>query len=181
MSDTTALDAAKSAIRRNTAGGRHLYAPSVLEEATRLAAKFYAAGKEHQIEAGDWDNVTSFASAALDALASKYGSRVRLSREELRKVSGALLTALADKGLTARPGRRTAIDPLPGGPRWGLAQTGLAVGIHLDGGWDLTVDQPTSSVRSITAPPTEDGAREVADIVHAILRGDAPDPFARRF
>ena len=90
MSDTTALDAAKSAIRRNISS-RHLYAPSVLDEATELTAKFYAAGKEHQIEAGDWDNVTSFASAALDALAGASPSTAR-PLEQLAGLRAELVT-----------------------------------------------------------------------------------------
>ncbi|MFD9303041.1 hypothetical protein ACFWCB_10255 [Streptomyces sp. NPDC060048] len=147
----------------------------VLRQAT--AAKY---GHDRQNEGLGW-----LVTAAAEATSTKYGRpAVERTITELAELSRALNTALTREGLTPAPARgrgTTAVEPVSGGPTWGLdGRTGLAVGIYLNSGWDLTVNQQQTSVHSIYAPATADGAREVAVIVRDILRGKAEDPFRRR-
>ncbi|MFF1737863.1 hypothetical protein [Streptomyces sp. NPDC058247] len=188
MSDTTALDAAKIAIRRWTReepgahalyGSRVLYAPSVLAEAAELLGKLYAAGQEHHIDPEDWAAVTSLPTGVLDVLVARYCSRVKLSTSELHAVRGTLIAELGARRVTVRPGQRIAVAPLSGGPAWGSrGGSGLSLGLSSSGGWDISVDEIASQSRPIAAPTTEEGAREVAVLVHKILRGETADPFA---
>ncbi|MFF8809907.1 hypothetical protein [Streptomyces omiyaensis] len=188
MSDTTALDAAKIAIRiatrdqgaRALYGARVLYVPSVLDEAAELLSKLFAAGQEHRIEPEDWANVTSLPQGVLDALASRYCSRVQVTHAELHAARDALVAELTGRGLTVRPGQRIAVDPPAADPRSGHGQQQKPVALSLSsGGWDIRVDEPFGGPpHSIAAPATEDGASEVAELVHKILSGEAPDPFA---
>jgi hypothetical protein len=188
MSDTTALDAARIDIRRWTQqepgarasyGSGALYAPSVLAEAAELLGKLYAAGQEHHIDREDWAAVTSLPLGVLDALAARYCSNVELTGTERHAARDALISELSAKGLTVEPGQRIAVEPLPDGPRFGYrgqAPVSLAL---TSGGWDIRVDEVASAdPRPIAAPATEDGAREVAELVRKILSGEAPNPFA---
>ncbi|GHI98125.1 hypothetical protein [Streptomyces olivaceus] len=187
MSDTTALDAAKIDIRRWTheeRGARGPYAPvviftpSVLAEATELLAKLYAAGQEHHIDREDWAAVTSLPTGVLDALTARYCSRVALTHIEYDAVRDRLVGELGARHLTVERGLRVTVAPLPGGPSWGNSgRSGLSLGLTV-GGWDIRVDEVASSPRPIAAHATEDGAREVAELVHKILSGEAPNPFA---
>ncbi|MFJ5645782.1 hypothetical protein [Streptomyces sp. NPDC093223] len=181
MSDTAALDAAKVAIRTATGrGGRVLYAPSVLDEAADLLSKLFAAGQEHRIEPDDWAGVTSLPMGVLDVLAGRYCSRVELTGAELHAARDALIGELAAKGMTVQPGLRITVDPLPDGPRFGYQGGEAPVSLALTrDGWDVRVDEIASAPpHPIAAPATEDGAREVAELVRKILRGEAPNPFA---
>ncbi|WP_432140084.1 hypothetical protein [Streptomyces sp. bgisy154] len=188
MSDTTALDAAKIDIRRWTReehsaralyGSRVIYTPSVLAEAAELLGKLYTAGQEHHIDREDWAAVTSLPIGVLEVLAARYCSRVELTGAERHAARDTLIAELSAKGLTVQPGQRVAIEPLPDGPRFGhrgQAPVSLAL---TSGGWDIQVDEVASAgPHPIAAPATEDGAREVAELVHKILSGEAPNPFA---
>ncbi|MGA5643269.1 hypothetical protein ACPCTN_31585 [Streptomyces cinereoruber] len=189
MSDTTALDAAKIDIRRWTReeqsaralyGSRVLYTPSVLAEAAELLGKLYTAGQEHHIDREDWAAVTSLPVGVLDVLAARYCSRVQLTGTEWHAVRDTLISELGAKGLTIQPGQRVTVEPLPDGPRFGYrgqAPVSLAL---TSGGWDIRVDEVANAdgPRPIAAPATEDGAREVAELVRKILTGEAPNPFA---
>ncbi|RPK32659.1 hypothetical protein EES39_38320 [Streptomyces sp. ADI92-24] len=183
MSDTTALDAAKIDIRRWTReerGARVLYTPSFLAEAVELLSRLYAAGQEHRIEREDWAAVTSLPLGVLDALAARYCSRVELTSIELHAARDALISELTAKGLSVRPGLRVAVDPVAGGPRFGYRGQEAPVSLALTGdGWGIRVDEVASAdALRIAAPATEGGAREVAELVRKILRGEAPSPFA---
>ncbi|GHH54524.1 hypothetical protein [Streptomyces candidus] len=187
MSDTTALDAAKIDIRRWTQqepgaragyGPSVLYVPSVLEEAAELLGKLYAAGQEHHIEREDWAAATSLPLGVLDVLVARYCSGVTLTSIALHAARDALTSALSAMQVTVQPGQRIAVAPLPGGPAWGSrGQSGLSLGLTR-AGWDIAVDETASRPLPIAAPTTEEGAREVAGLVHKILRGEATDPFA---
>lgn len=187
MSDTTALDAAKIDIRRWTReepgastpyGSRVIYAPSVLTEAAELLSKLYTAGQEHHIDREDWAAVTSLPTGVLDVLTARYCSHVALPHSEYDAVRNSLIGELGARRLTVKRGQRITVAPLPGGPSWGNAgRSGLSLGLTV-GGWDISIDEIASSPRMIAAPATEDGAREVAELVHKILSGDAPNPFA---
>lgn len=188
MSDTTALDAAKIDIRRWTReehsaralyGSRVLYTPSVLAEAAELLGKLYTAGQEHHIGREDWAAVTSLPVGVLDVLAARYCSRVELADTEWHAVRDTLIGELGAGGLTVRPGQRVAVEPLPDGPRFGhRGQAPLSLALT-SGGWDIRVDEVASAgPHPIAAPATEDGAREVAELVRKILSGEAPNPFA---
>ncbi|MFE2529462.1 hypothetical protein ACFXEL_35145 [Streptomyces sp. NPDC059382] len=188
MSDTTALDAAKIDIRRWTReeqsaravyGSRVLYTPSVLAEAVDLLSKLYTAGQEHHIDREDWAAVTSLPVGVLDALAARYSSCFELTGTERYAVRDTLISELGARGLTARPGERVAVEPLPDGPRFGYrGQASVSLALT-SGGWDIRIDEAISGApRPIAAPATEFGAREVAELVRGILSGEAPNPFA---
>ncbi|MYS36345.1 hypothetical protein K388_07127 [Streptomyces sp. KhCrAH-43] len=187
MSDTTALDAAKTDIRRWTReehsapsqyGSRVIYTPSVLAEAAELLGKLYSAGQEHHIDREDWAAVTSLPMGVLDALAARYCSRVTLTHVEYNTVRDRLIGELDARNLTAERRQRVTVAPLPGGPSWGSSgRSGLSLGLTV-GGWDISVDEIASRPHSIAAPATEDGARDVAELVRKILSGEAPNPFA---
>ncbi|MFJ8388652.1 hypothetical protein ACIQ9Q_29825 [Streptomyces sp. NPDC094438] len=187
MSDTTALDAAKIDIRRWTReeqgaralyGSRVIYVPSVLAEAAELLGKLYAAGQEHHIDPEDWAAVTGLPVGVLSVLDARYCSRVKLSTSELHAARDTLVAELSARRVTVQPGQRIAVAPLPGGPAWGSrGESGLSLGLSSEG-WDIRVDEIASQPRPIAAPTTEEGAREVAGLVHKILSGESADPFA---
>lgn len=189
MSDTTALDAAQVGIRMATRdlggralyGARVLYVPSVLAEAADLLAKMYEAGQHHGITPEDWAAVTSLPTGVVDALAARYCSHVKLTSTELHTARDTLIGELGTKGLTVRPGLRIAVDPPAGGPRFGYQGREAPLSLALtSGGWDIRVDEPASDrPHPIAAPATDEGAREVAELVRKILCGEAPNPFAR--
>ncbi|MFJ5121862.1 hypothetical protein [Kitasatospora sp. NPDC088548] len=161
-----------------------LYGPSVHREAAALLDDLYEAAAKHGHERTSAD-LGWLVTAATEATSNKYRHRgPDRSLAELQQLTKALTAAFTDVGLTLAPsaGRTgAAVEPLPGGPVWGWdGRTGLAVGIYLNGGWDVMVNQPQSRVFSMYAPATEAGAREVAEIVRGILSGDRPDPFRGR-
>ncbi|MGW5049366.1 hypothetical protein [Streptomyces griseoluteus] len=189
MSDTTALDAAKIDIRRWTReersacapyGTRVIYPPSVLAEAAELLGKLYTAGQEHHIDREDWAAVTSLPLGVLEVLAARYCSRVELTGTERHAARDTLVSELGARGLTVQPGQRVAVEPLPDGPRFGHRGQALVSLALTSDGWDIRVDETAGAdgPRPIAAPATEDGAREVAELVHKILSGEAPNPFA---
>ncbi|MFF4821272.1 hypothetical protein ACFY2K_42595, partial [Kitasatospora sp. NPDC001309] len=152
-------------------------------EATRLLDDLAAAAEKHGHHGGDaagW-----LAQAAAEATSTKHHRMARTERTpaELTELLRALSDAFTELGLTVVPSQggrgSVAVAPVPGGPTWGINETGLRVSLYIDGGWDLTVNQPQTRVCSIYAPTTEAGAREVAALVAAVLRGDAADPFRR--
>ncbi|MFI5880847.1 hypothetical protein [Streptomyces sp. NPDC051554] len=165
------------------AGLRALYAPSVIAEAARLLDAFHetatAYGHPREDRLG---RLGGLITAAAEATADKYG-RPTTNRQldEITELHRALTQAFTEVGLTitgphVRMG--VAVEPLDGGPRWGWDNAaGLAVALYANSGWELMVNQTRTRVFSIHAPDTPAGAREVAAIVHGILRGDLPDPF----
>lgn len=95
---------------------------------------------------------------------------------------GVLSDAFHEIGLTstdAAVGAGVAVEPVAGGPLWGWdGRTGLVVVLYLDDGWTLMVNQ--AGMRrpvSIYAPVTDEGARDVAELVGQVLRGEIKDPF----
>jgi hypothetical protein len=188
MSDTTALDAAKIAIRSATRnleagaqyGPRVLFVPSVLAEAVELLSKLYVAGQEHNIVPDDWNGVTSLPLGVLDVLAVRYRSRVELGSIERHAVRDTLIGELGALGMTVHPGVRVAVEPPADGPHFGYRGHEAPVSLALASeGWDIRVDEVASaSPLQIAAPATEDGAREVARLACKILSGEAPNPFA---
>ncbi|MBP0454008.1 hypothetical protein J5Y04_31370 [Kitasatospora sp. RG8] len=161
-----------------------LCGPTVQLEAALLLDDLYAATAKHGHERTSTD-LGWLVTAATEATSSKHRHRgPNRSVAELQQLTKALTTGLTEAGLvlTLSAGRTgAAVEPLSGGPVWGgNGRTGLAVGIYLNGGWDVMVNQPQSRVFSLYAPATEAGAREVAEIVHGNLSGDRPDPFRGR-
>lgn len=158
-----------------------LYAPSVTTEAARLLDALLDTAEQHGYPRTS-DDLGTLATAAAYTVSRKYG-RPATERQyaEITQLHRALAQALTEEGLTitgchVRMG--VAVEPLADGPRWGWDGTaGLAVALYSDGGWDLMVNQTRTRVFTIHAPDTADGAREIAAIVHSILRGDLPDPF----
>ncbi|WP_329492465.1 hypothetical protein OG618_37460 (plasmid) [Kitasatospora sp. NBC_01246] len=161
-----------------------LFGPTVHAEAAALLDDLYEAAARHGHERASAD-LGSLITAATEATCTRYRHRgPDRSLAELQQLTKVLAAAFTEAGLTLAPsaGRTgAAVEPLPGGPAWGWdGRTGLAVGIYLNGGWDVMVNQRESRVFSLYAPATEAGAREVAVIVHGILSGDRPDPFRSR-
>lgn len=163
------------------AGLRALYAPSVIAEAAHLLDALHETADTYG-HPRDSHHLGGLATAAAEATAGKYGRPAATrSLPEITTLHAELGLAFLDEGLTqavshVRMG--TAVEPLPGGLTWGLGgRTGLAVALYSDSGWELLVNQPRTRVFTIHAPATREGAREVAAIVHGILRGDLPDPF----
>jgi hypothetical protein len=170
-------------IARIYAGHSGLYAPSAVEDAARLLDDLVATAQKHGHKAEDaagW-----LALSAAEATSTKHRRQARAERTpaELTKLLRALSEAFTETGLTVVPsqGGRScvAVAPVPGGPTWGINETGLRVSLYTDGGWDLTVNQPQARVCAIYAPATQAGAREVAALVAAVLRGETSDPFRR--
>jgi len=99
----------------------------------------------------------------------------------VHELHGYLRTALIAEGLEVVPTpvrMGVGVAPLPGGPTWGAAG-GLAVALYSDSAWELMLNSTRTTSYTIHAPATEAGAVEVARLVHAVLRGDAPDLFRR--
>ncbi|MFC8676708.1 hypothetical protein ACFUEN_28985 [Streptomyces griseorubiginosus] len=168
-------------ITTHYSGLRALYAPSVIKEAAQLLDAFHKTAHDHG-HTRDSLHLGALIPAAADATAGKYGRpSAERTHTEVVALHAALAEALRAEGLTIAASRipfGVAVEPLPGGPRWGWdGITGLAVALYPDGGWDLMVNTPRTRVFTIHAPSTPDGAREVAAIVHSLLRGDLADPF----
>ncbi|TLQ39007.1 hypothetical protein [Streptomyces marianii] len=178
--DTTAL----AAIEKAAAGGRTLYAPSVMDEAAELLTELWAAGERHGVTPTDWSWTTSLPSAALDVIARRHTSAPDPERtaDQVRALQRDLIEALnsPEIGLTARLGPRASVivERLPESPRGGYhADADLAVGIYTNGGWDISFDHDMAPVVSIAAPASKAGAAEVAVIVRAVARGELGNPF----
>lgn len=163
------------------AGLRSLHAPSVIAEAARLLDALHETADTYGHPRNSY-HLGGLTTAAAEATAGKHGSPpATRSLPEITTLHAALGSAFLDEGLTQAVSRvrmGTAVEPLTGGLTWGLdGRTGLAVALYSNSGWELMVNQPRTRVFTIHAPATPDGAREVAAIVHGILRGDLPDPF----
>ncbi|MFJ6085138.1 hypothetical protein ACIQI8_27390 [Streptomyces sp. NPDC092369] len=172
-------------ITRHYSGLRALYGPSVITEAALLLDALYGTAGEHGHSREDrLGRLGGLITAAAEASAGKYGRpAVERTGNEIAALLMALRDAFQGEGLTVtgcqvRLG--VAVEPLRTEPRWGLdGRTGLAVAVYSDSGWELLVNQASSTVVSIHAPTTKDGAREVAGIVKGILKGEIADPFRR--
>jgi hypothetical protein len=94
----------------------------------------------------------------------------------LAELKSALTDALTTPELSlAVPAIRSGVTVAPN-----RGKTGLAVGILLNRGRGLTINQPGSTVLAICAPTTVEGAADVAELVHSVLHGEIPDPFRNR-
>lgn len=175
-------------IRRIYDGYAGLYAPSVVAEAAALLDAYLATAEQHGLDRKAADDEGWLALSAAEAIARKH-RRPETERtfSDLTRLSDALRTTLIAEGLevalTPVP-MGIGVHPLPAGPTWGTDATGdtpsgLAVALYSDSGWELMMNTSRTSSYSIHAPVTEAGAVEVAQLVHAVLRGDAPDPFRR--
>ncbi|MCX5239794.1 hypothetical protein OG824_31795 [Streptomyces prunicolor] len=160
-------------------GRRALYAPSVIAEAARLLDALFETAERHG-HTRTSDHIGELATAAADATASKHrGPKEHRQAAEIHELHRELTQAFTEEGLTTtrchvRLG--VAVEPLSDGPRW-VGRTGLAVALYTNSGWELMVNTSRTRVFTIYAPATAEGAREVAAIVHSILRGTLPDPF----
>lgn len=157
-----------------------LYAPSVVAEAAELLDAYLATAEQHGLDRKAADEEGWLAVSAAEAVARKY-SRPKTERTpaELSQLTRELNTALTAEGLEVVPTQvrmGTGIAPVSGGPTWGM-NGGLAVALYADSGWELMVNSTRTRTFTIHAPATAAGAREVAQLVHAVLRGDATDPF----
>ncbi|MER8030702.1 hypothetical protein ABTZ78_17285 [Streptomyces bauhiniae] len=156
------------------------YAPSVVTDAARLRDALFATAADHGHQP-DADGLAWLTMAATEATSRKYGlPRPERPAPETYALHAALRKALVEEGLVLAsdcPIRMgVGVDPLPGGPTWGMGN-GLAVALYVDSGWELLVNTSRSRAFTIYAPATAAGAGEVAAIVHGILRGDLEDPF----
>ncbi|MFD8851865.1 hypothetical protein [Streptomyces sp. NPDC059604] len=159
-----------------------LYAPSVVAEAAALLDAYLATAEQHGLDRTAADEEGGLAVSAAEAVARKY-RRPKTDRTsvELSQLTRELTAALTEEGLEIVPTQirmGTGVAAVPGGPTWGMAG-GLAVAIYADSGWELTANSTRTSVHTIHAPATAAGAREVARLVHAVLRGDIANPFNR--
>ncbi|MFF5265320.1 hypothetical protein ACFY4C_41100 [Actinomadura viridis] len=171
-------------IRRHLARHRALYAPGVIAEAAALLDDLLEAAARHGVdpaaEATGW-----LVTAAAESIGPRYGRpAVERTAGQVRELAGVLAAECDRIGLqraiATGGGAAVAVAPVPGGPTWGIASTGLVVRIYSDAGWDLTINQARTPVISIYAPATADGARQVAEMLGRILHGRAPDPFRER-
>ncbi|AZK98784.1 MULTISPECIES: hypothetical protein [Streptomyces] len=161
-----------------------LYAPSVVTEAAALLDAYLATAAQHglhDLEAADDEGW--LAVSAAEAIAKKHGRpRTERTSAELHQLVRELVAAFTEEGLEVVPTEvrmGTGVAPVPAGPTWGMAG-GLAVALYTDSGWNLMVNSTRTAVHTIYAPATAAGAREVAQLVHGVLRGDLEDPFRRR-
>lgn len=159
-----------------------LYAPSVVAEAAALLDAYLATAEQHGLDRKEADEEGWLALSAAEAVARKYGRpKTERTSAELSQLVRELNTALTAEGLEVVPTQvrmGTGIAPVPGGPTWGM-NGGLAVALYADSGWELMVNATRTTAHTIHAPATADGAREVAELVHGVLRGDLVDPFRR--
>ena len=182
----TATTAARDRIQQIYDGHRGLYAPSLVDEAAALLDDLLDTAEKHGHDRTDQSQGLSWlVLAAAEATSGKYRrSAIQQTYEQVNELIRALSAELTELGLSVTGAYNgVGAEPVAGGPSWGLdGRTGLAVSIHTDGGWDLTVNQTRrpGTVHSIYAPNTVEGAKEVAAIVHGILHGDIADPFRRR-
>ncbi|MDX3025364.1 hypothetical protein [Streptomyces acidiscabies] len=169
-------------VRRIYDGHAGLYAPSLVTEAAALLDAYLATAEQHGLDHKAADEDGWLALAAAEAVSRKYGRpATERTLAELNQLSRELTTALTAEGLEIVPTpvrMGVGVAPVPGGPTWGMGG-GLAVALYADSGWHLMANSTRTTVHTIHAPATADGAREVAELVHAVLRGDIADPFRR--
>ncbi|MEW2301956.1 hypothetical protein AB0958_18615 [Streptomyces sp. NPDC006655] len=175
-------DASQARVRRIYDGYAGLYAPSVVAEAAALLDGYLATAEQHGLDQKAADDGGWLALAAAEAVARRYGRpQDERTSAELNQLGRALTAALTAEGLEVVPTpvrMGVGVAPVPGGPRWGT-DGGLAVALYADSGWELMVNALRTTSYTIHAPATVAGASEVAQLVHAVLRGDAADPFRR--
>ncbi|MET9484775.1 hypothetical protein [Streptomyces sp. NPDC006638] len=179
---TTPTADSPTRVRRIYDRNAGLYAPSVVAEAASLLDAYLATAEQHGLDRKAADEDGWLALSASETVSRKY------SRPETERTSAELSTlvrelnaALTAEGLEVVPTQirmGTGVAPLPGGPTWGM-NGGLAISLYSDSGWQLMANVARTTVHTIYAPATAAGAREVAQLVHAVLRGDATDPFRR--
>ncbi|MGW4803038.1 hypothetical protein [Kitasatospora sp. NPDC004272] len=187
MTETTAAPPAPTresleAVAREFNGLRALYGPTVTREAATLLDAFCRAALDQGRTVLDDGHQHLAAAATETALAPYRGHRQdERTHAELQTLLDTLESALTATGLTLMPnhGSRSghAVAPLPDGR---LQGPGLSVSLHLNGGWDVCLNQPGASVLTVYAPVTEDGAREVAQVVHEVLTGQRRPDLTRR-
>ncbi|WP_327332964.1 hypothetical protein [Streptomyces anulatus] len=178
---TTSTDS-HARIRRIYDGYAGLYADSLVTEAATLLDAYLATAEQHGLDRKAADEDGWLAQSAAETIARKY-SRPTTERTsaELSQLVRDLNAALTAKGLEVVPTQirmGTGVAPLPGGPTWGM-NGGLTVALYSDSGWHLMVNAARTTVHTIHAPDTPDGTREVAHLVHGVLRGDIADPFRK--
>ncbi|MFD5342322.1 hypothetical protein ACFWJY_00750 [Streptomyces anulatus] len=176
---TTTTDS-PTRIRHIYDGNAGLYADSLVTEAAALLDAYLAAAEQHGLDRNAVDGDGWLAQGAAETIARKY-SRPAAERTsaELSQLVRDLNAALTAEGLEVVPTQirmGTGVAPLPGGPTWGM-NGGLTVALYSDSGWRLMVNAPRTTVHTINAPDSADGIREVAQLVHGVLRGDIRDPF----
>ncbi|WP_406514570.1 hypothetical protein OG851_43590 (plasmid) [Streptomyces sp. NBC_00161] len=179
---TTPTTDSPARIRRIYDGHAGLYAPSVVTEAAALLDAYLATAEQHGLDRKAADEDGWLALSAAEAISRKYGRpATERTSTELSQLGRELNTALTAEGLEVVPTpvrMGTGVAPVPGGPTWGM-DGGLAVALYADSGWELMVNSIRTSSYTIHAPATAAGAREVAQLVHGVLRGDVADPFRR--
>lgn len=183
MATPTAPNSSSDRVAKVYAGYSGLYAPSVIEEASRFLDDLLTTAERHGHDRASSD-LGWLVTAAAEATARKYGRpAVDRTSAELSAHQRALSAAFTAQGLSvtsARVRMGVAVEPVAGGPVWGMdGRTGLAVAVYADSGWELMVNQPQGRVFSIHAPVTDTGAGEVAVIVRGLLHGEVRDPFRR--
>ncbi|MFJ7424113.1 hypothetical protein ACIQXD_36845 [Streptomyces uncialis] len=169
-------------IRRIYDGHAGLYADSLVNEAATLLDAYLATAEQHGLDRKAADEDGWLALSAAEAISRKYGRpKTERTSAELSQLVRELNTALTAEGLEVVPTQirmGTGVAPLPGGPTWGM-NGGLAIALYSDSGWHLMANVARTTVHTIHAPDNADGAREVAQLVHRVLRGDIADPFRR--
>lgn len=180
MDDSSSVEA----IRRVCSRYRGLYAPSVTAEAAALLDDLADTTAKYGLDRGEV--VSTLSGFAADVISSKYGRpAVERAFSEVGQLVRALSDAFVATGLklaVARTRSGAAVEPVEGGPSWGVGgHAGLAVSLYLNSGWDLhaNVAESTRAV-PIYAPATPDGAREVAELVRQVIHGETADPFRTR-
>lgn len=179
---TTPTTDSPARVRRIYDGHAGLYVPSLVTEAAALLDAYLATAEQHGLDRKAADDDGWLAVAAAEAVARKY-SRPQTERTsaELSQLVRELTTALTAEGLEIVPTQirmGTGVAPVPGGRTWGM-NSGLTVALYSDSAWHLMANAAGTTVHTIHAPATADGAREVAELVHGVLRGDITDPFRR--
>ncbi|MDH6128807.1 hypothetical protein [Kitasatospora sp. GP82] len=116
--------------------------------------------------------------AAAEATLQRLRSREQPIRpaSETAPLLDRLRAALRDAGLDAVPGTRSGVTvAVPPGRPTSVSSSELTIALHR--GWELTINSAGSSVVSVRAPVTENGAVEIAGIVRDILSGGHGNPF----
>lgn len=169
-------------IRRIYDGHAGLYAPSVVTEAAALLDSYLATAEQYGLDREAADGEGWLALAAAEAVSGKYGRpATERTPSELSQLGRDLNAALTAEGLEIVPTQvrmGTGVAPLPGGRTWGM-NGGLTVALYSNSGWHLMVNATGTAVLTVCAPVTAVGAREVAEVVRDVLRGDVADPFRR--
>lgn len=179
---TTPTTDSPARVRRIYDGHAGLYAPSLVTEAAALLDAYLATAEQHGLDRKAADEDGWLALSAAEAISRKYGRpKTERTSTELSQLVRELNTALTAEGLEVVPTQirmGTGVAPVPGGPIWGM-NGGLVVALYSDSGWHLMANASGTTVHTIYAPVTADGTREVAELVHGVLRGDITDPFRR--